>query len=207
MPSRKNDGRRDSPHRRRQSFRELRPRILIVCEGAKTEPLYFKSFRVTSAQVEVVGTGANTLSVVEVAQNLAAEARRKKEPFQHVWCVFDRDSFPVERFNGALQEARKAGFGCAWSNECFEIWYILHFCYIDAAVSRTTYKERLSRHLGFPYEKNLPQIYEHLIEHQSDALRNADRLLGRYRSADPANDNPCTTVQELVRLLNTHQRG
>lgn len=31
--------------------------FLIVCEGERTEPNYFKSFRITSANVIVVGTG------------------------------------------------------------------------------------------------------------------------------------------------------
>lgn len=42
-------------YKRRTSFRDPRERLLIVCEGSKTEPRYFEGFRLTN--VKVVGTG------------------------------------------------------------------------------------------------------------------------------------------------------
>lgn len=41
----KSDGRKKSL-KRPVNIRNLRQRFLIVCEGEKTEPLYFKKFRV-----------------------------------------------------------------------------------------------------------------------------------------------------------------
>lgn len=38
--------------------------ILIVCEGENTEPSYFNQFRITSAKVEPIGEGYNTVSLV-----------------------------------------------------------------------------------------------------------------------------------------------
>jgi len=76
--------------RRLVRTRELRPRFLIVCEGEKTEPNYFKSFRV-NAVVEVKGVGRNTLSLVKHARKLRDEARRKGQPFTKVWVVLDRN--------------------------------------------------------------------------------------------------------------------
>ena len=46
-------------------------RILIVCEGEKTEPNYFEAFRVTSAVVKVIGLGQNTKRLVISAINLS----------------------------------------------------------------------------------------------------------------------------------------
>ena len=39
-------------------------RFLIVCEGEKTEPLYFESFEVFSANIKVIGAAKNTESLV-----------------------------------------------------------------------------------------------------------------------------------------------
>ncbi len=61
--------------RRLVGIRDLRPRFLIVCEGEKTEPNYFKSFRV-NAVVEVKGTGRSTLDLVEYTRRLRNEARK-----------------------------------------------------------------------------------------------------------------------------------
>src|ERR1035437_553946 len=75
-----------------------RRRILIVCEGAKTEKLYFtgisRELRLTATVIEVVGgdeAGTAPKSIVEHAKALNASAKRRKEPFQDTWCVFDRD--------------------------------------------------------------------------------------------------------------------
>ncbi len=56
--------------RRRINVRELRQRFLIVCEGEKTEPNYFRSFRVPKAVVDVRGVGRNTVSLIRKALEL-----------------------------------------------------------------------------------------------------------------------------------------
>jgi hypothetical protein len=100
--------------------------FLIVCEGRRTEPNYFRAFRVpANVQVQIEGKGYNTLSLVERAVVLAAE-----QSYDQVWCVFDRDSFPVDSFNSALALARLHSFHVAYSNEAFELWYLLHYHYV-----------------------------------------------------------------------------
>ena len=195
--TRKPDGRKKSLNRT-VNKRELRQRFLIVCEGEKTEPFYFKRFRVPKAIVQVVGIGANTISLVRKAIELKQES-----DYDQVWCVFDKDSFPVENFNNALSLARRHKIKVAYSNEAFELWYLLHFNYHDSAMSRDTYKSRLSKQLGFTYKKNDPNMYDLLEDKQRDAIRNATRLLQGYGDQHrPAYDNPCTTVHHLVQALN-----
>lgn len=87
-------------------------KILIVCEGEKTEPSYFNSFRVAKDICDVRGLGVNTNSLVQKAQVLA-----KKNDYKEVWCVFDRDSFPRKNVDAAFRSASKFGFKCAFSNE------------------------------------------------------------------------------------------
>ncbi len=80
----------------------IKKRILIVCEGENTEPSYFKQFRLTTATIRTVGEGYNTERLVERAQGLSKEAR-----YDQVWCVFDKDDFPEQTFNGAIEMAKK----------------------------------------------------------------------------------------------------
>ena len=54
---------------RKLNSRSAKQRILIVCEGKKTEPNYFKSFPITSVKVEIFGDGFNTKSLVVYAKN------------------------------------------------------------------------------------------------------------------------------------------
>lgn len=190
------------PMARRADVREEIPRYLIVCEGEKTEPSYFAGFHAPSVVViEIVGAGANTVSVVE-----EAIARRGRSRYDQVWCVFDRDSFPKERFNDALRRARNEGVRVAYSNEAFELWYLLHFEFCDSALSRETYKPRLSKYLGRPYRKNDPSMFKALADRQDTAIRNAVKLLACYDPPNPEADNPSTTVHVLVEELRRHER-
>jgi RloB-like protein len=179
--------------KRKVGGRRPQTAILIVCEGAKTEPQYFRGFRLPS--VEVVGAGKNTLSLVEHAVRLS-------EGYEQTWCVFDRDSFPAQTFNAAIQKARAAGFHVAYSNEAFEIWYLLHFDFHTSALSRTLYAEKLTDRLGHPYKKNDATIFDSLRARQDQAIKFARRLLEEYGpDHNPERDNPCTTVHLLVEQL------
>lgn len=196
-------------HRSSRSGREQRAsltprtRILIVCEGAKTEPNYFRCFPVADViDIEVVGTGRNTDSLVTQAIQRRDRAETDGRPFNEVWCVFDRDSFTPHNFNRALQLAQNEHIRTATTNEAFELWYLLHFNFHDAGISRATYAERLTRALGIPYAKNMTDIYERLLERQPAAIRNAATLLKRYAPWNPERHNPSTNVHHLVNRLN-----
>jgi hypothetical protein len=178
-----------------------RPTFLILCEGARTEKDYFEAFKVSCAHVE--GLGKNTQSLVEEAIRL----RDESGPYDHCWCVFDRDSFPPQTFNAALQLARNAGFEVAYSNEAFELWFLLHFSYSDTGLARHLYAEKLSKLLGRPYKKNDSKLYETLLPRQDTAIKNATKLLASYgANHNPEKDNPSTKVHLLVQLLRDAQQ-
>ena len=204
--------------KRKKNIRSKRRYYLIVCEGEATEPNYFEGLKkdlpkgvLTAYQIDITGTGRNTQSLVD-------EALRLKDMYENgssrhidkLWVVFDRDSFLPQDFNAAIQRCTNADIGCAWSNEAFELWYLLHFQYYENAMSRRVYKEMIENHLKpvvgneFRYEKNSEDMYALLKEHGSldDAVRNAKRLAERFAGRlDFANHNPCTMVWGLVEEL------
>jgi len=171
--------------------------FLIVCEGEATEPEYFEGFRIKS--VIVRGLGCNTESLVDQAIKLKNNKYPGRDQY---WCVFDRDSFPAQSFNNALAKARQSGFQVAYSNEAFELWYLLHFDYLTSGLARRLYSEKLEGHLKHKYQKNSESMYEELFNKQETAIKNATTLLESYGSAhNPEKDNPCTTVHLLVKEL------
>jgi len=182
---------------RRVNTREPLPRILIVCEGEKTEPAYFESFRVPSVRIKVLGLGRDPLTLVKQAKQLSGQ-----DEYDQVWCVFDRDDVPVERFNRAFDLAQRSKIQVAYSNQAFELWFLLHFHFCDTAQTRIDYINGLSRKLGRPYQKNDPTLYQELLSQQPTAIRHAERLLAQYSPANPAKDDPSTTVHKLVQKLN-----
>jgi hypothetical protein len=189
--------------------REIKVFFLIVCEGAKTEPNYFDKFKGKFGnvilEIDCEGKGYNTLKVVEEAIKI-----RDKNPnkYNRVWAVFDKDSFPDNDFNSAIQKAKANNIGCAWSNEAFELWYLLHFQYRHTAMSREDYKKAIEDEInkythGFVYAKNSSEMYDilHKYGNQTQAIKNAKKLSEQYDNHHFANHNPRTQVYELVKQL------
>jgi hypothetical protein len=195
--------RKNKPLKRKSGNKGTPPiSLLIACEGEETEPNYFSAFRLSSANVKVVGCGKNTLSLVEEALEIRRKARVDEEEYDQVWCVFDRDKNTPQNINAAFDLAERKGIKIAYSNEAFELWYLLHFQYMDTGITRDDYKKRLSKLLGYPYQKNSQSMYRELLLKQGTALKNAENLLKTYSPRKPVEDNPSTTVHLLVRELN-----
>ena len=198
MSKREQNSRGYSP--RKVNTRIVRQRFLIVCEGEKTEPNYFNSFRVPKdvIQIEVKGVGENPSKLVESAKDL-----KKQEDYAQVWCVFDRDNWLPQDFNNAIQNAENQNFNVAYSNEAFELWYVLHFEFLNTGIPRSDYCQKLTNLMGKKYKKNSEQIYDELINKQDIAIKNYKKLLEEYEPRkNPVKDNPSTTVHLLVEELN-----
>ncbi|AJE56460.1 RloB family protein [Escherichia coli] len=178
--------------------KDIEKKILIVCEGARTEPSYFKKFK-ANAKCEVVGAGCNTVSVVEKALDMFSTGK-----FKEAWCVFDRDSFTKDRVKSALALARKNNINIAFSNESFELWYVLHFAYLDTKITRGDYVKALTGYLGKPYKKNDDNMYQILLKNQHKAIERAKRLYNEMLppGACECDSYPYTTIHTLVERLN-----
>ena len=186
---------------RRQDQIEVRQRFLIVCEGRKTEPQYFEGFRAPGLVVKVEGVGVSALRLVDEAIKKRADGE-----FDQVWCVFDKDDFSIESFEKAIQRAAENKMHVAYSNQAFELWYVLHFEYLNTAIDRNAYIEKLTHYLGFDYRKNDPKIYKFLRCKIEIAIRNAERLMQEYHPSRPGKDDPSTTVYQLVISLREQTR-
>ena len=202
--------------RRQIKTRETRKKFLIVCEGEKTEVNYFKAFTVPKKiAVTVKGEGKNSLSLVEKAIKII-DNLKQDDSFDQIWCVFDKDNCSKEQFNQAERLAKENNIKIAYSNEAFEIWFILHFQYLDIATSRSKYPKILTTQMkkyGLlneqeKYEKNREDMYEKLKPYQTTAITNAAKLIQDRDEAKkhPFDANPSTTVQDLVQELNINSR-
>jgi hypothetical protein len=206
--------------KRKQAVKETRKFILIVCEGEKTEPGYFEGFKadlpkgvLDNNQIEVVGEGKNTISLVEATLKIRTKRERDTgRTFDETWVVFDRDSFLPEQFNRAIFQARAANppISCAWTNEAFELWYCLHFCYVNHGMPRGDFKAMIERELTdkmgrpFSYKKNDPGMYQTLKTHgnQEQAIAWAKALAAPFEGQENfADQTPCTQVHLLVEAL------
>lgn len=182
-------------------------RFLIVCEGEKTEPLYFEFFEVFSANIKVIGAAKNTESLV----NSAIDFKNKGE-YDQVWCVFDKNSFNDQQFNNACSKAAQNGMHVAYSNQSFELWYILHFGLLESQLDRHQYINNLDvffkKQFGKSYQKNDIETFQLLRPFQEIAIRNAKKLASYYNPSNtPSKRFPVTYVFELVEELNKFSRN
>lgn len=190
-------------------------RILIVCEGTKTEPNYFNSFQNKNNgafinKLTVIGEGVNTIQVVDKAIELRDKSLT---PYDRVWAVFDKDSFTDKQFNGAIIKARNNGIECAWSNQAFELWYLYHFQNRITAMHRTEYQKKISKAVNesslyqsktvYKYAKNDKKNFEIMNKYgsQDNAIKWAEANSKDFNDEKFAKHNPCTMVFKLVRQL------
>lgn len=207
-------------HKRNRNTKSKRKYFLIVCEGEKTEPNYFESLKndlpkgvLTSCRIDIEGTGRNTISLVE--ESIKIKDRLEDQTslsIDKIWVVFDRDSFESDNFNEAVNLCKNSSpeIGCAWTNEAFELWYLLHFHYYNTAINREMYQKLIEANLKpllgnqYEYKKNSAEMYNYLKENGSLelAIKFATKLEREFEGKfDFANHNPCTKVHHLVAEL------
>lgn len=205
---------------RKRGRRARYDRILIVSEGSKTEPLYFKEIRAAhhlhTANVEVQPSelGTQPIQVVQYARALFQKGDERKgilpKAFEQVYAVFDRDDHHsylgalqlAESLNGKLRNDDKqvVTFRAIASVPSFELWLLLHFEDIQAPLHRDEVNQRLKQYLP-AYEKGAGNAFAITREHLEVATQRAERLAARFSAyTDP---EPYTAIVELVTLLTT----
>lgn len=192
---------------------------LIVTEGSKTEPIYFKLIIDILNQhlpddrkltCKISGEGKNTTSLVETAEEMLSiidkETKQRIIPYEKKFVVFDKDDFVGDQFNSAIEKCRKIGCIPLWSNEAIEYWFLLHFNYYDCSISRKEYKEKIEKELRkrkilLKYYKNNEEVIKAIIMVGSlkMARRNAKKVFLKHKQEKntPAKANSCTKIFEF----------
>lgn len=199
--------------RRQKAKREPYDRVLIVCEGAKTEPNYLKeirdTYRLNTANIDICGDecGSDPLSVV----NYAIKKFREDHDYDRVYCVIDRDKHTT--FDAALDKLRqtklgkKVVFTAIASVPCFEFWLLLHFIYTtrqfcapgnssncDLVISELNKQGRIPG-----YAKGVLGIFALTKDLVPAAIKNAKKLQQHNESA--GTKMPSTNMHELIEYL------
>jgi hypothetical protein len=192
---------------RRPAFRTTKKRILIVCEGANTEPQYFEQFvdahRDAIVDVETAEAAGVPLSVVRAAKRLknsaVSAAKRVGNPYlkyDSVWATFDVDEHP--HVSEALQMAKRNGVNVALSNPCFELWLILHLRDAPGIIHRHAAQAMLKKFVA-NYDKNVDyEVYR--IGYEKAAER-ARRLDERAAEVGEPGRNPTTGIYKLTETI------
>ena len=203
MPKGRPKGRLRRPGPTKQSC----DRVLVVCEGTKTEPYYLKElldhYRLNTANVVVLGTGVDPVSIVDKAKKRRQHELQRGDRFDRIYCVFDRNSH--ENFSQASQIARQSDFRLARSWPCFEFWLLLHFQYTRKPYASGGGKSA-SQHCVLDLRINLPdyskgstgvflKLLPWLVKANSRAIR------AEKDAQASGEENPSTEFNHLVEYL------
>lgn len=204
-----------------ERLEQIENKYYIFCEGERTEPNYFGGFKKhielnsiyrNLVLIQVEGLGADTERVIIHAMKFV---KNNKIKGAQIWCVYDKDSFSTESFNRVSEiadnlnkEQNDVKYCVAWSNQCVEYWFILHFNYYDADNNRIYYIENLNKNFS---DKGLPRYEKAKDEHIFDkltnygnpklAIRYAERRISECCEKTDADASPATKVYKLVQEL------
>ena len=202
------------------SINPLEKHYYIFCEGTKTEPNYFnaiknkiesKAIYRNSVFVKIEGVGEGTTKILEYAKKYVKENQITNS---EIWIVYDKDEFTNDSFNSvAIQAARlndndeNVEYKVAWSNQCIEYWFVLHFDYYTSNNDRKYYISYLNKKFSDlkigKYKKNDDNIFE-ILEKYGDAqkaIKYAQKQLDEKIEESDANKVPATKVHMLYQEL------
>lgn len=201
--------------------------ILIVCEDESTEPDYFARYKQRfldilpkeTVYLRPIGSGRNSLGVVEYAKFQRDKLFKESgKEIDQTWAVFDKDDLDKtkgnrENFEKAFCEASASNIKIAYSNECFELWFLLHFEDVDATepLPRKSIYKRLEDAIkrkvdpDFEYEHGDTSIVDIIWQNgdQKEAIIRAKGLNKHHsgHQTEPIDANPNTLVYKLVEEL------
>lgn len=203
-----------------EKYETIQDRYYLFCEGKQTEPLYFKGFEKEIKNnpiyknlvfVKVEGLGKETLRVIYEAEQYVIDNNISDA---QIWCIYDKDSFPADDFNTVSEYAdalnrnqNKVKYYVAWSNQCIEYWFILHFDWYVSDNDRKYYRRYLHKkfaEFGWKrYTKNNEELFNILTKcgNPKLAIQRAERRLKECEGKNDANSAPATKVHLLVNQL------
>ena len=214
-PPKKSDLNKSWMKARQDRPKKIQPEYhLIVTEGTDTEPAYFGAIRdVINSQyrekvrLDICGEGDNTINLFRKAKQNVADS---PNGYRHVWVVYDTDDFPAEHIDKVVELCRENSneeteYHAVWSNQCVELWYLLHFSFMQSDLHRTEYWPKLTEWLTSigvgEYEKSRKDMYHILRPFLDFAIANAKRLEAINEGKLPSKAAPGTKIYELVEKL------
>lgn len=191
---------------RKRGVREPRSTLHIVCEGEKTERLYFENYRTSENNVKVIPVKCSHTDAIGIVKFAITKIKRGDYSIKGnngVICVFDRDANEESNLAKAFKKARTAKIKICLSNPRFELWFLLHHEYDDQPFTKEKLESRLEKYIP-NYKKN-QNYYDELLPKRNHAIKNAEKLnvyhSSNGTSLESVKSNPSTQVHEVIALI------
>lgn len=191
--------RSDRPFDRKAPRFKPQPRVLVLCEDARSARDYLDdAAKDIRAFASVQHCGRTD------PPGIGADAQSRRHDYEEIHCVFDRDDHPG--FDQAPSDSTQSDkIRVVASYPCFEFWLLLHFGYrrtpLRSAGNRSAGDQVLRDLRGQPdmsaYAKGVAKgLYALLAMRLPEARRHAERAL--RDAMDTRELNPSTRIHELI---------
>ncbi|MBG1271506.1 RloB family protein [Nostoc sp. WHI] len=197
---------------RRSPSRNIAQKILIACEGSKTEPIYFNSIRneLRSPTLDIIILPhQNKTDPTSIIERLIEERQQRKDNQQwtkedKAWAVFDGDEHiekSLANWQSTINRAKSQKINLAITNPCFELWYLIHFQDYFAQITRDRLLNLLKKHIP-DYDKSMCLYPKPLKSLTEQAIERADKIAKQIeRNELDEYSNPCCS--ELPKLISS----
>ena len=127
--------------------------------------------------------------------------------------MYDTDDFPKENIDAVFVLCEENSnnyrqYHAIWSNQCVELWYLLHFSFMQSDLHRKEYFPKLDECLqsinAGKYEKNREDMYHVLKPYMDVAIRNAKALREINKDKLPSESSPGTMIFEFVEKIKSY---
>ncbi|MDY6392443.1 MAG: RloB family protein [Bacilli bacterium] len=208
---------RGYPSRRSSKGIPIGRNVLFIYCGEQTEKNYFqhylrsikdrwaaKNHQITQFRWEDKALPVDPMNMAKKVEKIIKD----QEHISDIFVVFDLDSFPHDNFDNTvtkllhLSDEDKRVWPL-WSNECIELWFLLHFEFYNVNSGRNQYFDKLGKHLGSHYEKNDEKIAQKILAaggRLEDAVKFAKKLHDCYDEGTPYSKRcPDTAVDDFFK--------
>lgn len=191
----------------------------IFCNG-ETERNYFEDIRkalsLAKASCRIISSPYNRLSLAKKVKEACQQEGITPHATTRVFVVYDADIQPKgqqtntgaskSQTDNAYHACLAYGYTPIVSNECVELWVLLHFRDVQTPTHRDTLIHYVGEYIA-GYHKTQSPVHEHIMAKQDDALHRANTLAlhHRYNEGDknfvPSRACPFTNVYVLVQAM------
>ncbi len=194
--------------KRKDRGRTFNPKIIIICEGEKTEIEYLNSFKEGKKNIEIIPIYTGCTDIKNMLRNARSEKRSHRlllNGTDQLWIAFDLDDKNPTDIDNCYLSAEKENIKFAFSNPNIEIWFLLHYNFIQGSLTKEDTKQKWKELTES--ESTTKDDYSILKDKISQATRNAEKLEKYHRDSNNkifhSESNPITFMYHLIKEINT----
>jgi hypothetical protein len=179
--------------------------LVVVCEGEKTERIYFNNYKKRGCNLKIETPNCKVTDPINLVKFALTQISRYDLDFKNgdcIWCVFDANHNTNEQITTAIQLAKK-NIQIALSNPCFELWYLLHFTYHCGRLNTRDANSLLKKHIP-KYDKTNDH-FDELLNGRNTAILNSKKLNDYHEGNNidllSLKSNPSTQIFQIVEYI------